>query len=153
MISLIRTKANHPDFISLVRMLDAELAEIDGSDHSFYDQFNKLDGIKHAVIAYENNKPVSCGALKEFSPGITEVKRMYTLPAYRGKGIATTVLTELEQWAAELSFSKCILETGKRQPEAIRLYQKNRYIQIPNYGQYKDDDNSVCFEKILSVTG
>jgi GNAT superfamily N-acetyltransferase len=78
---------------------------------------------------------------------------MYTLPAYRGKGIATTVLTELEQWAAELSFSKCILETGKRQPEAIRLYQKNRYIQIPNYGQYKDDDNSVCFEKILSVTG
>jgi GNAT superfamily N-acetyltransferase len=72
---------------------------------------------------------------------------MYTLPESRGKGIASKVLTELETWAAELSYEKCILETGKKQPEAIGLYKKNGYKIIPNYGQYAEVENSVCFEK------
>ena len=78
-----------------------------------------------------------------------EIKRMYTSPEFRGKGAATRILRELENWAAELSCKKCILETGKRQPEAIRLYQRNGYLPIPNYGQYAGIENSVCFEKQL----
>jgi GNAT superfamily N-acetyltransferase len=74
---------------------------------------------------------------------------MYTLPGNRGKGIATKILTELEHWAAELSYQKCILETGKRQPDAIWLYQKNGYKVIPSYGKYLAMENSVCFEKEL----
>ncbi|MGE5795510.1 MAG: GNAT family N-acetyltransferase, partial [Ignavibacteria bacterium] len=83
-------------------------------------------------------------------PGIMEVKRMYTIPEYRGKGIATRVLIELERWALELSYSKCILETGKKQPEAIALYKKNGYKLISNFGQYEGAENSVCFEKEIS---
>ena len=64
-------------------------------------------------------------------------------------GIATQILTELEKWATELSFKKCVLETGKKQPEAIALYIKNGYKIIPNYGQYEGVENSVCFEKLL----
>ena len=149
MITTIRTDASHADFIALVKALDADLANRDGRDHSFYDQFNKIDAIKYAVVAYENGKPVSCGAIKEYTPGIMEVKRMYTVPEHRGKGIAAVVLKELELWAKELGYKTCILETGKRQPEAIRLYEKNGYTYIPNYGQYSGVDNSVCFEKQL----
>ena len=105
--------------------------------------------IKHTVVAYEDEKPVGCGALKEFAPDTMEVKRMYTLPEYRGKGIAKKILAELERWADEMSYAKCILETGKRQPEAIALYTKSRYKPIPNYGQYMGVENSVCFEKML----
>ena len=76
-----------------------------------------------------------------------EVKRMYTIPASRGKGVAGKVLTELEKWATELSYKKCVLETGKRQPEAIELYKKNGYKLISNYGQYAGIENSVYFEK------
>ena len=72
---------------------------------------------------------------------------MYVLPERRGTGIATKVLSELETWTSELSYAKCILETGKREPEAIGLYKKNGYKPIPNYGQYAGVDNSVCFEK------
>lgn len=86
---------------------------------------------------------------KKYDDDTMEVKRMYTLDDYRGKGIATKVLAELEKWANELSFKKCILETGKKQPEAIRLYQKNGYKIIPNYGQYAQVENSLCFEKNL----
>jgi GNAT superfamily N-acetyltransferase len=151
MITILRTNSTNQDFINLVNQLDAELAAIDGEDHSFYDQFNKLDSIKHVVLVYENDKPISCGSVKEFAPGTMEVKRMYTIPEYRGKGIATKVLLELEKWTGELFYTKCILETGKRQPDAIRLYEKNGFTVIPNFGCYADDENSVCFEKNISL--
>lgn len=78
-----------------------------------------------------------------------EVKRMFVSPDQRGKGIASIVLVELEKWAAELKYNKCILETGIRQPEAISLYKKNNYKLIENYGQYINVTSSVCFEKEL----
>ena len=151
MINVIRTNSDNKDFIHLVKLLDAELAELDGDEHEFYAQLNKTDKIKHVIVAYENDKPVSCGAIREYSPAIMEVKRMYTLPGYRGKGIATRVLNELENWAAELTYQKCILETGKRQPDAIWLYQKNGYKVTPNYGKYVAMENSVCFEKEIVI--
>ena len=149
MISVTRTNSEDPDFNELVKLLDADLAVRDGSDHAFYAQFNKTDLIKHVVIAREEGTPVGCGAIKEFGPGIMEIKRMFVLPGYRKKGIASRILGELESWAAELNFSRCILETGKKQPEAIQLYLKSGYTPIPNYGQYAGIENSVCFEKKL----
>ena len=147
MITLIRTNSLNEDFIHLVTYLDAELAQLDGDEHAFYAQLNKTHNLNHVIVAYENDKPIACGALREHSPTTMEVKRMYTLPENRGKGIATKILTELERWAVELSYQKCILETGKRQPDAIWLYQKNGYKIIPSYGQYLVMENSVCFEK------
>jgi len=149
LLKIQRTNSEDLDFIELVRQLDADLAIRDGDDHSFYDQFNKLDHIKQVVVIYEDFKPIGCGAIKEFEANTVEIKRMYTIPNVRGKGIASKVLKELEQWALELSYSKCILETGVKQPEAIRLYEKNGYTLIPNYGQYAGVENSFCFEKLI----
>ena len=149
MIQLFRTNSENKDFINLVKLLDADLANRDGDDHSFYAQFNKLDNIKHALVIYLNNKPVGCGAIKEFETESMEIKRMYTLPEFRGQSIATQILLELEKWATELGYKKCVLETGKRQPEAIQLYTKKGYKTIPNYGQYTNVENSLCFEKYL----
>ena len=150
MLTLTRTDSDNSDFIQLVRLLDADLATRDGNEHSFYAQFNKIDKIRHVVVAFENNLPVGCGAIKSYDLQTMEVKRMYTLPEHRGKGIARNILKELEKWAAELSCNKCILETGRRQPEAIELYQRSGYTIIPNYGQYAAIENSVCFEKQLT---
>lgn len=149
MISLIRTESGNKDFIRLIKKLDADLAEIDGEEHTFYSQFNKVDLIRHVVLAYQNNKAISCGAIKEYDPKTMEIKRMYTSTENRGKGIAGLILAELENWASEMNFEKCILETGKRQAEAIGLYKKSGYVIIPNYGQYAGIENSVCFMKEL----
>jgi len=149
MIELVRTDSTNTDFIELVKLLDADLAERDGAEHAFYAQFNKTNMLKHCLVAYENGKAVSSGAIREFDAGIMEVKRMYTLPQSRGKRIAGMVLAELEKWAAEMHYTKCVLETGKRQPEAIALYTRSGYTQTENYGQYANMDNSVCFEKML----
>ena len=149
-IKIVRADSSHPDFVSLVRMLDLELADRDGEDHSFYAQYNKIEAIKHVVLTYIDQEPLGCGALKQFGPSTMEVKRMYVPPSGMKKGIASKVLSELELWALELSCTKCVLETGKRQPEAIALYHKNGYTQIPNYGQYAGMENSICFEKKLT---
>ena len=65
-MQLVRTNSDNPDFVSLVKLLDEDLAKRDGDQHSFYHQFNKINMIRHAVVAYENNKPVGCGAIKEY---------------------------------------------------------------------------------------
>ena len=149
MTRISRTDSENADFVKLVSLLDEDLAVKDGDEHSFYAQFNKIDKIKNAVVLYEDEEAIACGAIKQFSGEAMEVKRMYTTPGSRGKGIATKILLELEQWARELSYKKCILETGKRQPDAIALYKKNGYTLIPNYGQYAGVENSVCFGKEL----
>lgn len=145
-----RTTSTDKNFQNLVKELDTELKILDGEDHSFYDQFNKMDSLKYVVVAYDQDNPVGCGAIKEFAQDTMEVKRMYVPLNKRGLGIATIILTELENRAREVNFKKCILETGKKQPAAIRLYQKNDYTIIPNFSPYEADDNSVCFEKELT---
>jgi putative acetyltransferase len=149
MIDCIRTNAENKDFQKLVAELDADLSIRDGDDHSFYNQFNKIAAIKYVIVGYQNDKPVACGAIKEYDAGIMEVKRMYVTEDNRNRGIASIILNELEQWAIELNCIKCRLETGKNQPEAIALYRKNKYEIIQNFGQYKGVENSVCFEKVL----
>ena len=149
MIKLVRTNSKNADFILLVKQLDAVLKITDGDEHEFYNQFNSIEAIKHVVVAHSENQPVACGAFKEFNQDCVEIKRMFTVPETRGKGVATLILKELENWATELGYSSCILETGIRQTEAIALYKKNLYNIMPNYGQYADVKNSLCFEKIL----
>lgn len=149
MIHCIRTNSENQDFQSLVKKLDADLKIRDGEEHVFYAQYNKTDAIKHVIVAYDGEEAVGCGAIKEFSEDTMEVKRMYVEENKRGKGIASTILKELEQWALELKYRKCILETGNKQFEALSLYPKSGYHLIPNYAQYVGVDNSVCFEKEL----
>jgi GNAT superfamily N-acetyltransferase len=134
MINLNRTNSDNPDFHRLVAELDADLKIRDGEDHPFYSQFNKIDRIKYVVVAYDQDEiPIGCGAIKEFPPDMMEIKRMYVIPDHRGRGIASAILKELEKWVMELS--------------CIRLYQKNGYQVVPNYGPYVNVESSICFMK------
>jgi GNAT superfamily N-acetyltransferase len=121
MIKIVRTNSNDSDFIFLIKQLDA----------------------------YLNNKPVVCGAFKKFDKNSVEIKRMFTLPENRSKGIASKILNVLKVWAKESGFNSCILETGNRQVEAVNFYKKNACKIIPNFRQYKNIDNSLCFKKVL----
>jgi len=151
MPQLVRTTSENPDFRTLVQLLDQDLAARDGAEHGFYAQFNTIAQLAHVVVAYQAGAPVGCGAFKPYATDAVEIKRMFVQPAHRGQSVAQAVLTELEQWAGELGYGSCVLETGKRQPEAIRLYERSGYGHIPNYGQYVGIENSVCMQKALAV--
>jgi len=150
MTDLIRTDSRNSDFVRLVRLLDEDLSIRDGAEHAFYAQFNRIDAIRHVVVAYRDGQAVGCGAVKAYAEGTGEVKRMFVRPPFRGQGIAGKVLNDLEVWGKELGFHTLLLETGKAQPEAIRLYTKSGYKIIPNYGQYENVENSVCMQKAIA---
>ena len=149
MITIKRTNSDDSNFQELVKLLDLELQERDGEEHVFYAALNKTNTLNYVVVAYDQDEPIGCGALRNYSNNTMEVKRMFVPLHQRGQGIASTVLSALENWCKELDIKKCVLETGKNQPEAIALYKKNNYNIIPNFGKYEGVENSVCFEKEL----
>lgn len=148
-MNFFRTTATNKDFIALIKELDAYLKVTDGDEHDFYNQFNGLDNLENVLVVYNDDIPIGCGALKPYNDSTLEIKRMYVTPLFRGKGVASKILVALEQWSRDLKFTFCILETGTRQIEAIALYSKNLYKEIPNYGQYEGVVNSLCFKKKL----
>jgi len=148
-MKIVRTNSENKDFINLVKELDAYLKITDEDEHDFYNQFNNIDVLKFVVVIYIDEKAVGCGAIKKFDDVAMEVKRMYVSPENRGKEIAQELIKELEAWAKEIGYKKCVLETGKRQVEAVKFYHKSNYKVMENYGQYKDMENSICFEKEL----
>ena len=150
MYSIKRTNSDNLDFQKLVFELDKDLAIKNGETNDFFAQYNKIDLLKNVVVAYDSDQPVGCGAMKEYEEGIMEIKRMFVPIEKRGKGIAGKILTELQVWAKELGYKKCVLETGDKMIEAISLYKKNNFCIIKNYGQYSEVENSVCFEKVLN---
>ncbi len=148
-LEIKRTNSENTDFTNLVKELDAYLKITDGDEHEYYNQFNNIDVLKHVVVAYLDHIPVGCGAIKKFNDEAVEVKRMFVSLDKRGSGIAQKIVSELEIWTKELGYQKCVLETGTRQVEAVKFYQKCSYKKIPNYGQYANMENSICFEKLL----
>ena len=150
MYSIKRTNSDNLDFQKLVFELDKDLAIKNGETNDFFAQYNKIDLLKNVVVAYDSDQPVGCGAMKEYEEGIMEIKRMFVPIEKRGKGIAGKILTELQVWAKELGYKRCVLETGDKMIEAISLYKKNNFCIIKNYGQYAEVENSVCFEKVIN---
>ena len=146
-IKTTRTNSKNKDFINLVRELDAYLKITDEEEHDFYNQFNNIDVLKEVVVTYVSGIAVGCGAIKKFDNSAVEVKRMFVLKENRGTGVAQRLLVALENWATELGHTKCVLETGIRQIEAVKFYKKCTYKVIPNYGQYSGMKNSICLEK------
>jgi putative acetyltransferase len=151
MLVLIRTDSAHQDFRTLIGLLDQHLNERHGTLQTVYDKFNVVQSIGTVVVAKVDNQPAGCGCFKPFDKDTVEIKRMFVKSEHRGRGIGARILIELENWAAGLGFSRSILETSKKLPEAINLYKKNGYSQIENFGQYACMEMSVCFAKNLKA--
>jgi putative acetyltransferase len=141
--------ADLPEITALIKALhkDLELRYGKGTIEDFVEE-NKSMLIFYAVED-EHNLIVGCGALKHFADNAAEVKRMYVKDEFRGKGISKIILKKLEEKAVQLNYSRIVLETGLKQPEAMKLYEKFGYTAIKSYGRHKDDPDSVCYEKRL----
>ena len=101
------------------------------------------------AVARSGPRAVGMGAIVEAGDGAAELKRMFVHPDARGRGLAGSILSTLENYARMREVSLVRLETGPRQPEAIALYEKHGYAHIPNFGPYVGDQFSVCMEKLL----
>jgi putative acetyltransferase len=149
MPEIIRTNSENPHFRQLIVLLDSDLTDRYGDLQKHYAQFNHINFIDTVVVAYENGVPAGCGCFRFFAPETIEIKRMYVKPEYRGRGLSRLILAELEKWAGELGYRESVLETGNQQAEAINLYHRFGYTEIPNYGLYEGTVTSICMSKKL----
>jgi GNAT superfamily N-acetyltransferase len=101
------------------------------------------------VIAYLDGEPVAMGGLRRHGDGEVEVKRMYVAPEARRRGLSRVVLAHLEDRARGLGATRVVLETGLRQPEAIKLYETAGYEPIDGFGHYAEAPLSRSFAKPL----
>ncbi len=101
------------------------------------------------LVAYDDGVAVGCGGLRTLDDAHGEIKRMYVRPDRRGTGVSVALLTALEGEARGRGWDRLVLETGDQQPDAMRLYEREGYTRIPNFGYYADSDLSICYEKWL----
>ena len=99
--------------------------------------------------------PAGCGGVKLFGPSdgevsYGEVKRMYVRPHFRGLGLAKLMLQQLADHALSQGVTRLRLETGIYQTEAIGLYERWGFVQIPPFGEYKPDPLSLFYEKQIT---
>ena len=105
-------------------------------------------------MAYADGAPVGCGAVRLLDGDDAEVKRMYVVPSARGRGVGRALLAALESEARSLGAGRLVLETGIRQTEALALYRRAGFVDIPAYGEYAaSPGTSVCLAKGLVPVG
>jgi putative acetyltransferase len=105
-------------------------------------------------IARINDEAMGCGGLAFFD-GFAEVKRMYVRKAARGAGVAQAVLAHLEGVARAAGVRVLRLETGVRQPAAMRLYEAAGFkprSAFPPYTEMAPSavKHSMFYEKLLT---
>ncbi|CAN5168435.1 hypothetical protein BH11ACT1_BH11ACT1_16620 [soil metagenome] len=153
-VSLDLVDWDDPDATRLRDAQQVELRELYGDDDIGHTMTG--ESIVAMVLVRVDGVPAACGALRDVSDpmgaGVGELKRMYVLPGFRGRGLSRLVLADLEGRARALGFGRLILETGVLQPEAIGLYLTSGYHPIENFGEYAAEAESRCFAKDLHAT-
>jgi putative acetyltransferase len=148
-----RSDSSAPEILCLVQQLWNELGRLYPEMNGHLSPPNDIVGERSPfVLAWLNGRAAGCGAFRPIAADeceIAEIKRMYVEPGSRRRGVSRAILRELERLAREYGFSVARLETGLRQPNAIRLYETSGYHRIEPFGRYSDDSLSVCFEKVL----
>jgi putative acetyltransferase len=127
-----------------------ELTERYGDPNSEPGPLPTADDMAVYYVAFdEANRPLGCGGLRALDAEHGEVKRMYVDPAARGTGVSVAILRRLEEDARGYGWTRLVLETGERQPDAMRFYEREGYHPIPRFGYYADSELSRCYEKSL----
>ena len=142
------------DAMQLISALNAELQMLfpePGATHFSLTDEQLKPGGGALIVAYLEDIPVGCGAVRRIDKNTAEIKRMYVVPQNRGQGIGRALVEALEREARLLGIKKVVLETGTRLARAISLYEAMGYAPIPLFGEYlASPETSLCFGKPLA---
>jgi putative acetyltransferase len=140
--------------LELIAELNAELSHRypeEGANHFRLDVADVQPGRGAFLIARVDQQPVACGAVRRIDEQTGEMKRMYVLPKYRRAGVGGAMVVRLEEAARGLGVGRLVLETGVRQPDAIALYKRHGFTEVPLFGEYVNSPLSVCMAKELNI--
>ncbi|WP_431935074.1 GNAT family N-acetyltransferase [Micromonospora sp. RP3T] len=152
-IEILPRRFDAPESQELIRAALADLGRRYGGngDETPVDAAEFVPPAGAFLVAYLDGQPVGCGGWR--SHGVdgeeAELKRMYTAPAARGRGVARAVLAAIERSARDTGRKRIVLECGDKQPEALAMYVSAGYERIPNFGYYRDAPGCLSFGRTL----
>ena len=151
-LTIERTPLLAPIAGELIGELDAALTALDDAGSMFFSlgHDDVAPGRGGFFVAYLDDVPVACGAVRALGDGRAEIKRMYTRPAFGGRGIGAALLSHLEGCARDLGATLLVLETGPKQPAAIRLYERSGFARCDCWGEYAAEPMSLCYSKPIA---
>jgi GNAT superfamily N-acetyltransferase len=149
-VTIVPARPDSREAMELLAELDTALHEYPyppESRHAFSVEKLIRESVVFFIASYDGQL-AACGGVKLFSD-YGEVKRMYVRPAFRGKGLGKAILNRLAEHARANSIITLRLETGIYQVEAIGLYDGWGFKRRGPFGEYKNDPNTVYFEKLI----
>lgn len=145
---LLVAQPSDPRAVALMNAQQRELRDVYQDTDERTEPFDPgvLEGEGSVLLVWEEGgELLACGAIKRLDAHSAEIKRMYTRPEARGRGLGRALLLELINRGRELGHTRLVLETGDQQPEAIHLYESAGFTRIPNFGYYVGVENSLCY--------
>ncbi|WP_407375815.1 GNAT family N-acetyltransferase [Methanobrevibacter sp.] len=146
-MTIVFTDEKDNRFLKLVEELDRGYYERIGDDLDKYKQYNEFKDPHIVILFLDSDKAVACASYRQCGQKSVEFKRVYVKKNYRKKGIAYTLIKQLEKKVLDENYGYSYIVTGKNNTPAIRLYEKLDYKQIPKFGQFKFDENVICMKK------
>jgi putative acetyltransferase len=134
--------------LALVTAMTAELVVV--YDLPVDAQPRPLHPDSRYLLARDGERAIGCCAVEPVEPGLYELKRMFVAPGARGTGVSSALVAESERLVRGVGAARIRLETGSRQPEAMRLYERAGFRRVPNFPPHETDPESVCYEKALA---
>jgi len=151
-VEVRREPLDSPVAAALIAALNTELTSRypeEGACHFRLDLDDVGPGRGAYLVAWVGGEPLGCGAMRRLDSNDAEIKRMYVAARARGQGLGRALLAALEDEARRLGVRRLLLETGRRQPEAIALYRSSGFAEVAPYGEYVGSPMSVCMAKEL----
>lgn len=142
----IWTNEKDERFLNLVEELDYGYYQLIGDELEKYKQYNEFKN-PHVVILMEDDEAIACASYRKFDEESVEFKRVYVKKEYRKRGIAYTLMKELEKDVIENGFKYSYIVTGKNNHAAIGLYEKLDFFKTDKFGQFKEDETVLCMKK------
>ncbi len=104
------------------------------------------------LVGVLDGMPVATGGWRRIDHGTAEIKRMYVAERARRRGLARSVLAELERSAASAGYREVVLNTGPEQPEAVALYEAAGYVPAAPFGHYACHPRALFYRKRLAAS-
>lgn len=133
----------------MAHKLDTYYFELLGDVQLRYAEANRPESFDSLLVAYEGAVPVGCGSWKRADETAAEIKRIYVLPEYRRRGIASAIIRALEESIARAGYNRIILETARTTEDSEKLYLAAGYRPMEYYGSPAGAENCRCFQKAI----
>lgn len=147
-IEIVAERPDSPDAMALIAELEETLSPLYPAESRHGYSVQKLidQGVAFFVARVEG-APAGCGGVQLFGDAYGELKRMFVRPQFRGRGLGLALIDHLAAHTHARGLPLLRLETGIRQHEAIRLYERAGFRRVGPFGDYREDPNSVFMER------